>query len=163
MGKLGRKSVYETKIKARFDDIEKWMKKGATERSIAGNLGIAYSTFSKYKLEKSELTELLKKSREPAVEDIENAMFSAAIGGIQKIKKCAKCKRIEYENGRRVREEEIMVPYEEEMYIPPNTTAGIYLLKHWGKDKGYTNDPLTLELKTKELELKEKIAEENSW
>lgn len=161
--KRGRKNVYDEKIKARFDDIARWARNGATERSIAKNLGIAYSTFNKYKAEKEELTELLKKNRFIAVDDIENAMYDAAIGGTQTIKKYTKCKRVEYENGKRVLEEEVMVPYQEEVYLPPNTTAGIYLLKHWGKDRGYTNDPLSLDLKKEELKLKKEVAEANNW
>ena len=51
----------------------------------------------------------------------------------------------------------------EEVYIPPNATSAIYLLKHWGKLRGYTNDPLSLELKKEELELKKEIAEKEHW
>lgn len=159
----GRKNVYDSKIKPRFDEIKEWCKKGATERSIAKKLGVAYSTFNKYKVEKTELTELLKNNRAQAVDDIENAMFESAVGGMKTVKKVMKVKHIDYENGQRVREYETLEPYEEEVYFPPNTTAGIYLLKHWGKDRGYTNDPLTLDVKKQELKLKEKIADANNW
>lgn len=163
MVKRGRKNVYDEKIKSRFDDIAKWVRNGVTERSIAKNLGIAYSTFNKYKSEKKELMELLKNNREIAVDDIENAMYASAVGGMQTVKKYMKCKHVEYENGKRVSEKEVMVPYEEEMYLPPNTTAAIYLLKHWGKSRGYTNDPLSLDIKKQELELKKEIADNNNW
>lgn len=162
MMKAGRKNVYESKIKSRFADIETWVKKGATEKSIAKKLGIAYSTFNKYKAEKKEFAELLKKGRETSVDDLENAMFLSAIGGKQSVKKAMKVKRIIYKDGKKDKEIEIMEPYNEEVYIPPNTTAGIFLLKCWGKDRGYTNDPALLELKKKELELKEK-AQEDEW
>lgn len=163
MGKRGRKNVYDEKIRPRFADIAEWVKNGATERNIAKNLGIAYSTFNKYKVEKGELTELLKINREVTVDNIENAMYESAIGGKITVKKYAKCKHTEYDHGRKVHEYETMEPYEEEMYIPPNTTAGIYLLKHWGKTRGYTNDPLTLDIKKEELQLKKEIAENNNW
>lgn len=159
----GRKSVYETKVKPRFDEIKIWLEKGVTERSISQKLGIAYSTFNKYKVEKTEFSELLKINREKCVDDIENSMYEAAIGGKQVLKKYAKCRHVEYENGKRVSEKEIMVPYEEEIYLPPNTTAAIYLLKHWGKKRGYTNDPLTLKIKQQELKLKKEAAENNNW
>lgn len=161
--KRGRKNVYDAKIRPRFADIAEWVKNGATERSIAKNLGIAYSTFNKYKVEKEELTELLKKDREVAVDNLENAMYEAALGGKQTLTKYAKCKHVEYENGKRVHEYETMEPYTEEVYFPPNTTAGIYLLKHWGKERGYTNDPLSLDVKKQELEIKKEIAENNNW
>ena len=34
MAKRGRKSVYDTKIKPRFDDILKWLRNGATEKQV---------------------------------------------------------------------------------------------------------------------------------
>lgn len=163
MGKRGRKNVYDAKIKPRFDDIAKWARNGVTERSIAENLGVSYSTFNKWKVIKTELMELLKNNREIAVDDIENAMYESAIGGLKNQRKVMKCKKVEYENGKRVSEQEVLVPYEEEIYIPPNTTAGIYLLKHWGKSRGYTNDPASLDIKKQELELKKEIAENNNW
>ena len=163
MAKRGRKNVYDEKIKPRFDEIKIWLKKGATERSIANNLGVGYSTFNKYKIEKTEFAELLKTNRETCVDDIENSLYEAAIGGKQKVKKYMKCKHVEYEHGKRVSEREVMVPYEEEVYFPPNTTAAIYLLKHWGKNRGYTNDPLSLDIKKQELDLKKEVAENNNW
>ena len=162
MMKTGRKNVYESKIKSRFTEIEAWVKKGVTERSIANKLGISYSTFNKYKAEETEFSELLKKGRESSVDDLENAMFLSALGGKQSVRKAMKVKRIIYKDGKKDKEIEIMEPYEEEVYTPPNTTAGIFLLKCWGKDRGYTNDPAMLDLKKKELELKEK-AQDDEW
>ena len=63
MAKRGRKSAYEITIKPRFCDISEWLKSGATEKQIANNLGISYSTFNKYKAEKKEFAEVLKKGR----------------------------------------------------------------------------------------------------
>lgn len=163
MTKRGRKSAYDTKIKSRFDEIAEWVRNGATEASIMKSLGISHTTWARYKSQYGELVELLKKNRRTAVNEIENSMYRAACGEIRVTKKYMKCRRVEYENGRRVREYEEMVPYSEETYIPPNTTAAIYLLKHWGKDRGYTNDPLSLELKKQELKLKKEVAENNNW
>ena len=161
--KTGRRNVYETKIKPRFNEIKKWVEQGATEKSISRQLGIAYSTFSKYKLLEKEFLELLKNTRVTCVDNIENAMYESAIGGSKVLNKAMKCKYVDYENGQRVREYEKIEYYEEEIFIQPNTTAGIYLLKHWAKNKGYTNDPLSLELKNKELEFKKQQAEKEDW
>ena len=163
VSKRGRKSVYDAKIKPSFLEIAEWVRKGATEADIMKRLGVSHTTFNKYKNEKPELLEIIKKNRMDAVDKIENAMFTSATGELRKIKKYAKCRHVEYEDGKRSREYETMEAYEEEVYIPPNTTAGIYLLKHWAKDRGYTNDPLTLELKKQELELRKEIAENNNW
>ena len=163
MSKLGRKSAYEEKIKPRFSEIAEWVRNGATEKSIANRLGISRKTFMKYKALESDLVTLLKSNREVAVNEIENSMYRAATGEWQTVRKYVKCKRIEYENGHKAQEFEEMVAYDEEVYFPPNMTAAIYLLKHWGKERGYTNDPQTLELKKQELQLKKEIAEHNNW
>lgn len=161
--KRGRKSAYDTKIKPRFPEIAEWIKNGATEKSIMKNLGVSHTTWEKYKNEKPELIELIKKNRLLAVNEIENSMYLSALGGKQKVWKGMKVKKTEYSDGKKVCEYETVEKYQEEVYIPPNTTAGIYLLKHWGRSRGYTNDPLTLELKKEEMALKEKIADANNW
>ena len=72
MKKRGRKSAYETQIKPRFSDISDWLKSGATDKQIAFNLGIAYSTFNKYKSEKTEFAEFLKMGRQALVIEFGN-------------------------------------------------------------------------------------------
>ena len=39
-------------------------------------------------------------------------------------------------------------------------TAAIFLLKNWGR---YMNEPVALDLRKKEIELKEKQIEANAW
>lgn len=161
--KAGRKNAYDKKIKPRFDEIKEWVANGATERFIAKQLGVSHTTFEKYKNEKVEFLDIIKTHRRSCVKEIENSMYKSAVGGKETVKKFMKCKHVEYEDGKRVREYETLEPYEEEVYFPPNTTAGIYLLKHWAREKGYTNDPATLELKRQEFEYKKEIDEINNW
>lgn len=163
MAKAGRKDAYETKIKPRFQEIAEWAKKGVTERCMAKMLGVSVSTFEKHKSEKTEFSEILKKNRLAAVDDIENSMYKSSCGMKVDVIKHQKTKHVEYKDGRKVREWEEMTPYTDQVYVPPNPTAAIYLLKHWGRDRGYTNDPASLELKKEELELKKEIAENNNW
>lgn len=151
MSKTGRKSVYDTNIKPYFQDIRAWARDGVTERSMAQALGISYSTFNKYKAEKTELSQLLKKEREVCVDAIENAVYKRAMG-------------FQYTEEKVTESEKDGV--KTELFTKtalPDVTAAIYLLKHWGRNRGYTNDPMSLELKKKELELKEKLADENNW
>ena len=54
MAKRGRKSVYDTKIKPRFDDILNWLRHGATEKQVYQNLDIDKVTYYKYKKEIKE-------------------------------------------------------------------------------------------------------------
>jgi len=55
-------SKYETHVKPYFDDIFFWYSHDWTLDAIAAELGVAESTFMKYKKEISEFSELLKKA-----------------------------------------------------------------------------------------------------
>ena len=50
-------------------------------------------------------------------------MFLIVFFFTKTLKKAMKVKTVEYENGKKIREIEEIVPYDEEIYIPPNTTA----------------------------------------
>ncbi|MDT2771931.1 hypothetical protein P7H46_14050, partial [Enterococcus pseudoavium] len=56
------KSKYETHVKPYFDDIFYWRSHDWDLSRIAVELGVAESTFMKYKKEIPELSELLKKA-----------------------------------------------------------------------------------------------------
>lgn len=148
-------------IESNLDKIEKWTSSKLTNKQIAHNLGISESTFYKYKNELPELSETIKNGRQPLVEELENTMYMSACGYERKVKKCAKVKRCIYnDNGKKTEEWEELVEYEETQYFPPDTTAGIFLLKNWAK---YMNEPRALELRKKEIELKEKQVEASIW
>lgn len=56
------KSKYESHIKPYFDDIFYWRSHGREMEDIAAELGVAASTFFKYKNDFSEFSELLKRA-----------------------------------------------------------------------------------------------------
>ena len=60
--------------------IAAWCRDGATERDIAKKLGISLSTLNKYKAEIPEFSDTLKRNRELADVQVENALFRAATG-----------------------------------------------------------------------------------
>ncbi len=145
--KKGRKGVYETKIQPKFQDIKKYLEEGLSERQIAYNLGIAYSTFNKYKKEKTEFSELLCNSRASPVKELENALFRRAIG-------------CEYKERRK---KVIDGKVTEEIIIKeslPEVSAIKYLLQNWGD---YTSDPQILSIKEREIKLKEEKLKEEQW
>lgn len=153
MAKRGRKGAYETKIKPRFSDISEWLKHGATERQIAYNLGVSYSTFNKYKVEKSEFAELLKNGRQSLVLELRGALVKKALGfTYTEIKKYQKT-----ENGQ-------AVAYIEETTktAPPDVAALNLCLKNYDPDD-WANDPQALALKREELELRRQIADKDDW
>lgn len=175
---MGRKSKYETDVKARFDEIKKWLETGATEKEIAKNLGIANSTFMDYKNKFPEFSDFLKDNRKHPVQEIKAAMLKRALGYQYTEKKTVKQKidfpdelkdmlenyGIDINNIQRP----ILVKTEETLKTAlPSETAGLILLKHWDKDKNgkakWTGDPASLEIKKEELKLKKEQAEKENW
>jgi transcriptional regulator with XRE-family HTH domain len=152
-----KKDIIESNLKK----IEKWTAKGLTIKQMAKNLGVSERTLYRYKNDSdSHLSQTIKNGRAVAVEELENTMMTSACGYTRKVKKHVKVKRIEYENGKKLLEYEDMVEYEEEVYYPPDTTAGIFLLKNWGN---YMNEPRAMEIRKKELELREQQIKANNW
>lgn len=148
-------------IEDNLENIEQWTRDGLTMKQIADNLGISDRTLYRYKSDSdSQLSQSIKNGRAVAVETLENTMFTSACGYERKVKKYAKVKRCIYENGKKADEWEEMVEYEETVYYPPDTTAGIFLLKNWAS---YMNEPAAMDIRKKELELREKQVEATVW
>ena len=139
-----------------MDNIKEWISQGVPMGTIAKAIGVSKTTLYKHISDSEQglnSLDAVKKYREPAVEELENTMFMSACGYERKVKKYAKVKRVMYDNGKKAEEWEEMVEYEETVYYPPSDTAGIFLLKNWGN---YMNEPRAMEIRKKELELKEK-------
>lgn len=171
---MARPSKYDEKVKKRFREIRKWVQAGATEKEIAKNLGINKSTFIEYKKKYPELSDLIKKNRKEPVIEIKAAMLKRALGYKYQERKVVK-QKIDYpeilksileQNGIDIKAigKPVLVKTETTLKtVLPDTTAGLILLKHWDKENEWTNDPATLKLKKKELELKKEIADKENW
>lgn len=162
---MARKSAYEKVIKPNFPKIEQMLQNGQTEKTIARTIGIAYSTWNKYKAEVEEFSELILKSREKPVQNLIDSMYQSGLGFSKTIKRMQKCKTVLYnpETGKKLKEFEEMVPYEEEIYIPPNFQAARFLILNWGKELGYSTDPAMLDLKEREFKHKQEMEKNNIW
>ena len=149
-------------IEKNLEQIKEWTAQGLTLEQIANNLNISKSTLYKYKNEIKQFSDTVKKGREKAVQTLENAMFQAATGYNYINTVPVKTKHVEYnpENGKKLREWEEVVEVETVEHVPANATAGIFLLKNWAK---YSNEPATVEIREKELELREKQVEAAIW
>lgn len=151
MAKRGRKSVYDTHIKPRFDEILEWLRNGATEKQIYENLGIGKDAFYTYKREKAEFSELIKKGRESLVVQLRGALVKRAMGFEYKESKSY----TKNEDGK-------ITEYTEEYTRTalPDVAALNLCLKNYDRDN-WANDPQMLDLKKQELEIKRQNAE--SW
>lgn len=99
--------------------LEGWARDGLSLEQIAKNIGIAEKTIYEWKNKESKICEALKKGKEVADYEVENAVFKRAIGYTYEEKT--------YENGNLVK----TVVKE----VAPDTTAQIYWLKHRQREK----------------------------
>lgn len=86
--------------------IRGWCLDGLIDKQIYKNMGISRTTFYKWKSENSEFADLLKRGKDIADREVENALFKSATGFIGP----------------------------DDKYYPPNTTAQIFWLKNRKKD-----------------------------
>lgn len=115
--------------------MEAWARDGLTDEQIAVNAGIATATLYDWKKRYPEVSEALKKGKEVVDIEVENALFQKAIGFRETVKKAIKVKETLYENGKRKSEKEHIEYTDEEIYIPPDTTAQIFWLKNRRPDR----------------------------
>ena len=73
-------SKYDTHVKPRFIEIEAWCRNGVSDKGIAKNLGLSYSTFRIYIQRFKALSALLKKTKEVVDIQVENALLKRALG-----------------------------------------------------------------------------------
>lgn len=173
MAKRGRKSKYETHIKPNLQLIQE-MARTMTEKQIAESLGVSYTgAWSLYKQQYPELAESLKKGRQNLVAELRSALIKKAKG-------------YEYTETKETTER---VKWPDELYdmmidagftpqqigqarlvktevahkkTTPDVAAINLALKNYDKEN-WANDPQALELKKKELELRERQVENNEW
>lgn len=147
--KKGRKNKYYTHIKPYLKDIPE-MLQTMTEEQVAKKLGVAYSSWNKYKLEFTELLEVIKKGNANLVSELKSVLKKRAKG-------------FQYEERKVIKEHGVIV--REEIHIKsalPDVASINLLLKNYDKEN-WANDPQAMELRKKELELKEKQVEANLW
>ena len=115
--------------------IEGWARDGLTEEQISHNMGISYSTLKEWKNKYSAISATLKKGKEVIDRQVENALLQKALGITKMVKKPIKLKEVLYDNGKRISETERVEYADEEVYIPPDTTAQIFWLKNRKPDE----------------------------
>lgn len=106
-----------------------WARKGLGDQQIAKNIGISRSTLNEWRKKYPDISDTLKKGKEVADAEVENALYLKCIGHKVQLKKTFKVKKIEYNDaGKKIKEEENLETGEDEVYIPPDTKAIIFWL-----------------------------------
>lgn len=108
---------------AKYDDwitdegiikIEGWARDGLTDKQIAQNCGVAYSTFREWKKRFPALSAALKRGKEVVDRQVENALLKSALG-------------YHYEEETVTNQGGVVTT---KKYAKPNTTAQIFWLKN---------------------------------
>lgn len=152
--KRGRKSVYETHIEPRLDDIRNWRKGGATLESICDALDVSTTTFCKYLKEKPKFADAYKKGKTEIVMDLRGELARIAFKHTLETKK--QYIKQDLETGHKTQYTEITAKE-----VDGDIAAINLLLKNL--DENWSNDPQNLALRKQELELRKAIAEANNF
>ena len=102
--------------------LKGWARNGLKDTLIAKNMGITAKTLYEWKNKYSDICEALKKGKEPADIEVEDALFKAAIGYYVTVKEPIKVKTKKQLKDKGTIEEEHVEFIEKETYIPPNPT-----------------------------------------
>lgn len=130
------KSKYETDVKPRLVEIEAWKRDGLTDEQIFKNLGISRDTFYKYKEKYTDFSDALKKGKEVADIEVENALFKRAIGYRYK-EKIKEVKEID--------EKKTVFIKEVEKEMPGDVGAQIFWLKNRKSSKWKDKQDIDIE------------------
>lgn len=137
---MARPSKYKTHVEPRLNEIKAWARDGATDEEIAKLLRISVSSLYEYKKEFSEFSESLTPAR-VYDDEVVDALHKNTLGGVVKLQKPFKVRKKFFEDGKLVREEEVIVTAEEEIYVQPDTKAQMYWLNN-RRPRNWKNNPV---------------------
>lgn len=118
--------------------IEGWAKDGLIDEQIAKNMGVAYSTFKEWKKRFPDLSDVLKRSKEVADREVENALFESAKGFV-------------YEEEAVTNTGEVVTV---KKYSKPNVTAIIFWLKNRKRNEWRDKQEIEQEITQRTIEIK---------
>lgn len=105
-------------VKDKLDKVSEWAVEGLSEKQIAHNLGVSYSTFREYKTKYPALLTTLAESKEVADLEVENALYKRARGfSYMETKKV-------------INTDGSVVITETVKEVPPDTTAATFWLRN---------------------------------
>jgi hypothetical protein len=157
MAKRGAKNKYDLCVKPYLAEINKKVREGVTEAEIAKSLGISVASLNNYRNAHAELAEALSKDKgADALNDLINAGIEAAKGSLKK--------NTQYiygvdENGDPVLEKVIV----NEQWQPPNAALNKFYVQNFGREQGFSSDPLQYALKKQKQEFEEKLERAKNW
>ena len=157
MAKRGARSKYSVCVEPHLNWVKEQVRKGVNEESIAKELGISVASLNNYRNKYPEFAEALSKDKGADVlQDLINAGIEAAKGQTKTNKQTI------YERDENGQLQAVRI-VENEVYIPPNASLNQFYVKNFGKDKGFTADPLDYELKKAKAKAEEELLKAKKW
>lgn len=144
------KDKYEDLVLPRLEEIKTWTKEGYFEKDIITLLGIGKTSWEKYKNEHCELSDLLKKSKQESMKDIEPKAIKSLIRLVEGFHEYDIEKTTKETKAGKITTEKVI-----KRYYPPNPTMIIYALKVVNSYK-WSDNKLLIDLKQKMTELAER-------
>lgn len=152
---------HEEVIRENIKAIELWIEQNKTEKEIAKDLGMAYSTFRRYKSQIPELKQAIANGKDAKNQEVEKALYKNAIGYNYYEQVATKVKNeVMAEDGKIILVKESVEINNVKKYKGPDLAAEKYILNNrkktqWQEDPHKViNDKKMLKLKEKEINAK---------
>lgn len=147
---------YETHVEPRLLEVSAWAREGMTESKMAQKLGVSYAAFRSYKKQHLALLSTLKENKQIIDIKVENAFLKRALGYtvtelIEEMVFDPKTKQKELQVTKRITKE----------VAPDVGAAKVWLYNRNRRD--WSDNPQAMEIKKKELVLREKEMESKEW
>ena len=131
--KKGNAKYHEWLTDEGLHKVEGWAKDGLDEEQISYNMGISRKTLYNWKIKHLPILHALKVGKEVADRKVENALYNKALGYKETLNKV------------KVLNDGTLIPYQEEVTYPGDTTAMIFWLKNrkpkeWRDKQEITHD-----------------------
>lgn len=110
--------------------LQAWARAGLSDEKIAKHIGISRSTLNEWKKKHDSIRDALSAGKEIANRQVENSLFRLTQGGTVKVHKLFKLKKVNYDNGKKVSEEEYLETGEEDVYVEPDFKAISFWLRN---------------------------------
>ena len=143
---MARSDSFESIIESNLDQIEQWMEDNYTDKEIAKELNVAYSTYRKYKTISVALKGKIATVKDNKNQEVEKAVYNNAIGYFYHEEIVTKIKTGEFEEGVKISSVK--------KYKGPDLAAEKYWLNNKNKVK-WRDDPNKVDNDKKLTKLKE--------
>ena len=170
--KRGKPGKYDTYVKPYLPLISEWCRT-MTEQQIAEKLAIGYSTWNQYKVDYPEVKEAIKKGRQNLVAELRSSLIKKA-KGYEYTETKETTERVKWPpdvyamlidagfSSEDIDQARLVKTEVSHKKASPDVAALNLALKNYDKDN-WANDPQALEVKKKEIELRERQIENNEW